>query len=87
MKNYPSNREVQVWGCGALANIVWNIKENAEHFVNTLNGLDLIIIAMKNFPNDAQVQEWASVALRNLSHWEEFRAPIIDAGGRQALLT
>ena len=51
-----------------------------------MNGLALIIAAMKNFPNDARVQDWACDLLSNLSNWEEFRAPISAAAGRQALL-
>lgn len=84
MKNYPSNPVVQTLGCVALANMC-NIKENAELVVNQLKGLELIIVSTKNFPNDALVQLVASLVLLILSSWEELRAPIIAAGGRQAL--
>jgi hypothetical protein len=86
MTNYPKNRDVQSGGCFALGNLCTNAKEHGEHLVNALQGHDVILAAMKEFPNDAELHVWTCYALKWLSKWIEFRAPICDAGGRQALL-
>ena len=62
------------------------IKENAEYFVNTLNGVDWIIAAMNKFPHDAKLQRYACGSLDNLVDWDEFKDPVKQAGGRRALL-
>jgi hypothetical protein len=86
MQNYSSNCQVQSMGCLALGNLCFNFKDHAAHVVNTMKGHELIIAAMKKYPDKARVQRWACHALAVLSDWKEFRTPLCDAGGRQALL-
>jgi len=86
MKSYPDNLKVQTSACGALGNGIYGVKENAEYVVNTLNGIDWIIAAMNKFPHDAALQFVACSVLDNLVKWDEFRDPVMQAGGRRALL-
>ena len=76
LQSYPDNLQVQ-YGCGALRNAIYGVKENAEYVVKTLNqglnGVDCIIAAMKKFPHDAQLQRYACGALYVLTEWDEFK--------------
>jgi hypothetical protein len=84
MKSYPDNLFVQQWGCGALMNLCC-CKENADYVVKELDGIYLIVVAMKDFPTSPLLQAYACAAFYNLSQWEEYKKPIVNAGGLIAL--
>lgn len=89
MKEHPSHRSVQRFGCGALGNFISSVdKSNAEYVVKECNGVELIVAAMNHFKDDAKLQENASRALNNLLaviNNSETKDAIVKGGGGRAL--
>ena len=74
MKAFPDNPKVQLYACGAIHNLVRGVQDNKEYFVNTLDGIKLIIAAMKKFPHDAEAAAiflWGAVQLVALGRRQE----------------
>jgi len=85
LKNHPQDAYVQSCGYSALVHLA-RLKVNAVHAVKELKCLDLVVKGMNEFPDDATLQRRACYALHHLSHWNELKELIVQAGARQALL-
>jgi len=86
MESYPDHLFVQQYGCGALMNL-FCCRENANRAVKVLDGIYVIVVAMKYFPTSSLLQAYACSALYNLAQWEEYKEPIVSAGGLIVIAT
>jgi hypothetical protein len=86
MKRYPEYEFVQRAGCGAIANLLWETKLNAESF-EASDGIAQVIAAMKNHPDNEDVQVNGCGALFNMCEWAEYRPLIFAAGGAVTIAT
>jgi hypothetical protein len=86
MKRYPEYANVQRAGCGAIANLLWETKRNAERF-EASDGIAHVIAAMKDHPDNEDVQVNGCGALFNMCEWAEYRPLIFAAGGAVTIAT
>lgn len=84
MKNHAANEEVLVAGCGALLNLTLPAA-HAKILVFELHGIQTICAACAAFPGNIALQKYALWIIQYFSYWEDFKAPIVKAGGVQAL--
>jgi len=87
MRQYPQKQDVQVCGCGALANVITATKkpEVVEHLVGNLAGAQLIGAAMRTFPDLEKLQEKGVFAICVLSGFRNVQGAIKAASGLSAL--
>ena len=84
MKNHAANEEVLAAGCGALLNLTLPAA-HAKILVFELHGIETICAACAAFPTHITLQKYALWIIQYFSYWEDFKAPIVKAGGMQAL--
>jgi hypothetical protein len=84
MKNFAFDEDLVCAGCGALLNLTLPVVD-AKVFVFELNGIQAIASACASFPTNVLLQKYALWMIQYFSYWDDFRAPIIQAGGMQVL--
>ena len=88
MKEYPAKTDVQVCGCGALANLVAAATQPVamvELIVNRLHGAQLIGAAMKAFPDLEKLQEKGVQAIFVFSDFASIQGALKAASGLSIL--
>jgi hypothetical protein len=86
MKKHPQATNVQMAGCGAIANILHETKRSAERLKES-DGIAEVITAMKAHPENEDVQFYSCRALLNMCQWAEYRPLIFAAGGAVTIAT
>jgi hypothetical protein len=86
MRKHPTYTNVQQVGCGAIANLLFETKRNAERFQES-DGIAAVISAMKAHPENEDVQLGSCGALLSICEWAEYRPLIVAAGGAVAIDT
>jgi hypothetical protein len=84
MKNHCDNADVLTAGCGALLNLTLPASV-ARALVLELDGIQIIAAACASFPQNLTLQKYALYNLQYMSYWDDFKEPIVAAGGLQAL--
>lgn len=84
MKNHAANAEVLVAGCGALLNLTVSAA-HAKILVFELQGIQTICEACAAYPANTTLQKYALWIVQYFSYWEDFKAPIVAAGGLEIL--
>jgi hypothetical protein len=84
MKNHCDNADVLTAGCGALLNLTLPASV-ARALVFELDGIQIIAAACAAFPQNLSLQKYALYNLQYMSYWDDFKEPIVAAGGLQAL--
>lgn len=81
MMTFPDSLEVQIYGCGALRNLLW-ASPSGNNVVST-ESVVAIIAAMKRYPNNSNLQEKACGCLLNfmLCKDDKFKDSFIKLGG------
>ena len=87
MRQYSHNEDVQLFGCGSLANVLasTNQAEVAQHLVDNLGGAQLVGAAMKKFPDSEIVQEKGVHAIYVMSGFKGIQHSIKVASGLSSL--
>ena len=84
MKNHRNSEEVQRAGCSALLNLTLPATY-AKQLVFELDGIQTVAKACATFPQDVTLQKYALWLIQYMSYWEDFKEPIVKAGGLQIL--
>lgn len=84
MKNHPNTEDVLTAGCGALLNLTLPATF-AKQLVFELDGIQTVARACAAFPNNVLLQKYALWLIQYMSYWDDFKAPIVKAGGLQIL--
>ena len=84
MKNHPTKPEVLTAACGALLNLTLPAN-NAKQLVCELQGIQTVAQACAAFPKNVQLQKYALWLIQYMSYWDDFKSPIVQAGGLQIL--
>ncbi|GKY99142.1 hypothetical protein MPSEU_000869700 [Mayamaea pseudoterrestris] len=69
----------------AIADMVCGSYENVAHIVDVCGGIETTIAAMKRYQDSCNVQISCTMVLSHVSKYIQYRAPIILAGGIQAI--
>jgi hypothetical protein len=84
MKHFAADEDLVSDGCGALLNLTSPAK-HARVFVFELNGIQTVASASGRFPSNVSLQKYTLWMIQYFSYWDDFKAPIVQAGGMQAL--
>eukprot|EP01134_Creolimax_fragrantissima_P006090 CFRG6090T1 len=78
MKRFPSDTELQKWGCGAIQNLACSIGCTAK--IVRMNALDVVLAAMRQFPANVVMQNYGLGVMRNLSFLKANRVAVAMGG-------
>jgi hypothetical protein len=83
MRNHPHIVSVQMHGCWAIANFVFNEEQGDL----ASQGVDFVLYAMRKFPDFEELQEHGCLAMGRLASIADCRRRIIAANGADVIRT